>query len=121
MYSKLEEVFLELEAEKGTPFSRQGSYEADEELPNSFYTFFNTNSEYNGYYGNKPSRCDWTWIVFYYTNDPATIYSGMEDFLNKAKEHGFVVKGRGKDIASGEPNYYGRMATIEFIEHFETK
>ena len=117
MYEILEEVFTELEAENGTPYSRQGSYEIDEKLPDDFYTFWNASSEYDGYYGNKPTKCIWEWTIFFYTNNPANIYDGMNNFLDKAKEYGFIIKGRGRDIATDEQNYFGRYATIEYAQN----
>lgn len=116
MWSKLSEVFNEIEIENGFPFSRQGSYEIDEKLPNDFYTFWNTSSDYDGFYNNKPSRCVWEWNIYYYTNNPENIYYGLEIFIKKALEKGFIIEGAGKDLLSDEPNYFGRYLKIEYIE-----
>jgi hypothetical protein len=115
MWLKLQEVFEEL----GLPYSRQGSYGVDEKLPSSFFTFWNKDSEFNGYYNNKPSRCVWTWNVFFYTNDPELIYSKLNDFVNIAMSKGFQVSGQGKDLQTDEPDYFGRYVEVSFIENLQ--
>lgn len=116
MWSKLQEVFDELETEYGISYSRQGSYEIDEELPESFFTFWNKSSEFENYYNNRPSSCNWDWNVFFYTKNPAEIYEGLNKFIKKAEEKGFIVEDAGKDIQTDEPNYFGRYTTVTFIE-----
>ena len=116
MWAKLAEVFSEIETENGIPYSRQGSYEIDEQLPNDFFTFWNVSSDYDGFYNAKPHKCIWYWNIFYYTNNPENIYSGLEIFIRKALEKGFIVDGSGKDLLSVEPNYFGRYITIKYIE-----
>lgn len=116
MWSVLESIFTELETEKGTPFNRQGSFSEEETLPESFYTFWNVSSNLDGYYGNVPTKCIWEWRICYYTSNPELIYAGLEDFLNKAKEVGFIIEDKGRDVPCNEPNYCGRYTTIQFVE-----
>lgn len=112
MWEKLQEVFEEI----GLPYSRQGSFGVDEKLPDSFFTFWNKDSEFEGWYSNKPYKCIWSWNVFFYTNDPELMYSKLMQFVNIAMEKGFKVNGFGKDLASDEPDYFGRYVEISFIE-----
>lgn len=117
MWEKLQEVFEEI----GLPYSRQGSYGIDEKLPDSFFTFWNTDSEFDGWYSNKPYKCVWVWNVFFYTNNPELMYSKLMEFVNLAIEKGFKVGGFGKDLSSDEPNYYGRYVEVSYVEHFNNK
>ena len=117
MWTALENVFRDIEAETGIVFSRQGSYEIDEKLPNDFYTFWNTASDYDEFYNNKPSRCVWEWNIFYYTNNPENIYSGLEIFIEKAREKGFLFESIGRDIMCDEPNYVGRTLKTTYVEN----
>lgn len=114
MFEKLQEVFEELKL----PYSRQGSYGVDEKLPSSFFTFWNKDSEFDGYYGNKPTKCIWTWNVFFYTKKPHLIYSKLNEFIKIAQEKGFQVEGQGKDLSTDEPDYFGRYVEVSFIEYF---
>lgn len=117
MWEKLQEVFEEI----GLPYSRQGSYGVDEKLPNSFFTFWNKDSEYDGYFSNRPTKCIWTWNVFFYTNDPELLYSQLKAFIRVANEKGFVVSGQGKDLATDEPDYFGRFVEVSYVEYFNDK
>lgn len=114
MWYKLEEVFKIV----GLPYSRQGSYEEDEKLPDSFFTFWNENSEEKTFYNNKPTRCEWEWSIFFYTINPDEVYSVMDNFIKVAKENGFIISSRGRDIPTGEPNYYGRFVKIIYNEQY---
>lgn len=113
MWEKLQEVFDLI----GLPYSRQGSFSEDEKLPDSFFTFWNKSSEYEGYFSNRPTKCIWVWNVFFYTNNPELIYSQLNDFITTAKENGFIVGSQGKDLPTDEPNYFGRYVEISYIEN----
>lgn len=117
MWTALESVFNEIENETGIGFARQGSYAEDAELPTSFFTFWNQSTDFDGFYSNKPTRCNWEWLVFYYTSDASTLYSGLENFIAKALDKGFTVEGKGRDLTCDEPNYFGRYVKVQYIEN----
>lgn len=114
MWSKLEEIFKKI----GLDYSRQGSYSDSSEYPPSFFTFWNFDTPDEGFYDNKANRAVWFWQVYYYTNDPTTLYSRMDEFIKYAKEAGFIIEGKGNDIPSDRPDYPGRMITIKYIEEY---
>lgn len=114
MWTKLEEAFEEM----GFPYSRQGSYEEDEELPSSFFTFWNADTPEDGFFDNEANRAVWVWYIYFYTKDPSYLYSKLEEFIRIAKSKGFIVEGKGKDLASGEPDYFGRYVSIRYIENY---
>ena len=119
MWSKLEEIFIELEEEYGIAYTRLGSYAEDAELPSEIFCFWNTGSELSNFFNNKPSQCIWSWNISYYTNKAENLYTGLNSFIKKATEKGFIVKDMGKDISVDEPSYVGRYTTIEFIENLQ--
>jgi hypothetical protein len=115
MWEKLEPIFQELEL----PYSRQGSYEEDEDLPESFFTFWNMNTPESGFYDNHAHKAVWFWAVYFYTKNPALIYSKLDEFIKLAKEKGFISEGRGHDVASGVPDYSGRYIIVKYIDDYE--
>jgi len=115
MWSKLEKVFEKI----GLDYDRQGSYSDEDEYPSSFFTFWNYDTPEDGFYDNESNRAIWFWQIYYYTNDPSTLYSKMDEFIALAKQEGFIVEGRSKDIQSDRPDYPGRMTTIKYIEVYE--
>lgn len=116
MWTKLEEVFKEI----NLPYSRQGSYKEDAELPESFFTFWNADTPEGGFYDDKAHQAVWVWYIYFYTSDPGLIYSKLNQFITMAKEKGFIANGNGKDIDSGEPGYLGRYVQLKYIEHYST-
>lgn len=114
MWSKLENVFEQI----GLDYSRQGSYSDNSEYPESFFTFWNFDTPEEGFYDNEAKRTVWFWQVYYYTKDPSTLYTRMDEFIRLAKAEGFTVEGRGFDIASDRPDYPGRTIRIKYAEEY---
>lgn len=117
MWEKLEEVFEQLEL----PYSRQGSYEEDSELPESFFTFWNMDTPEGGYYDNEAHKAIWLWGIYFYTKDPSLIYSKLDEFIRISKDKGFIIEGRGRDIASGTPDFFGRYVVVKYIQDYDEK
>lgn len=114
MWNKLEPIFKELKL----PYSRQGSYAPLQKYPKSFFTFWNADTPEGGFYDDESHKAIWLWYVYFYTSDPNLIYSKMDEFIALAKQNGFIVEGRGNDIQSDQPNYFGRVVRIRFIENY---
>ena len=104
----------------GLEYARQGSYAEAGELPASFWTFWNVETPEDAFYDDIPTRAVWRWQVYYYTKDPATLYSAMDSLLADAREAGFVPEGRAWDIDSGEPGYVGRTVRLAYMEDLQT-
>ena len=107
---KLFELFDEI----GLPYFRQGSL-SDEQYQPEFFTFWNIDTPNDSFYDNHETRYIEYVQVGYYTNDASKIYSGMDEFVNKAKEKGFVVEGRPKDANADKDNYFGRVCYLRII------
>ena len=115
MWSKLQEVFDYL----ALPYYRQGSLAEDDDIPESFYTFWNTDTKDLSHYDDEPHRIEWTWRVWAYTDDASEIYSHADNLIAAAQASGFIVIGRGRDIDAASPTTYGREITLKFIEELK--
>lgn len=109
---KLFDLFDEI----GLPYFRQGSL-SDEDYPPSFFTFWNIDTPNDSFYDNTEHRFIEYVQVGFYTNDATAIYSGMDNFIAKAKEKGFVLDGRPKDANADKPDYFGRVCYIRIINN----
>ena len=107
---KLFDLFNEI----GLPYFRQGSM-SDEDYKPSFFTFWNIDTPNDSFYDNHETRYIEYVQVGYYTNDATKIYSGMDEFIAKAKLKGFVVEGRPKDANADKDNYFGRVCYLRII------
>lgn len=106
----LEEVFKEM----GIDYARQGSYRDGDTLPDSFFTFWNINSNYGEEYDNLPHQLIEEWGISFYSNNPQNIYTTSEEFIKKARDKGFVIEGGAYDTNSDLHNYYGRYIRIKY-------
>lgn len=100
--------------EIGKPYFRQGSL-SDEDYKPEFFTFWNDNTPNDSFYDNHETRYVEHVQVGYYTNDANKIYSGMDEFIEKAKEKGFVLDGRPRDANADKDGYFGRVCDIRII------
>lgn len=113
MWIKLEEVFQELKL----PYSRQGSYANDDDIPDSLFTFWNTDSPDTWFFDNESHSIEWEWVVYFYTKDPSILYTKMKEFITMARSKGFFVDGNGKDIVADVPDYVGRYVRLTYVEN----
>jgi hypothetical protein len=55
--------------------------------------------------------------VVYYTDEPADIYTPLDDFCRIARVDGWTLKKLPRDIATDRPNVYGRLARLAKIDY----
>lgn len=95
---------------------QQGSFTKTEDYDDHFFTFWNDDSYGTRFYDNKEIRTGWRFTIYYYATDPAVCL----DMILKAKDllikNGWIVSGKGRDIASDSEYHSGRMIEIYFIE-----
>lgn len=115
MWSKLEEAFEEM----GLEYARQGSYTDESQYPESFFTFWNAGTPEGGFYDDKANKAVWIWYVYFYTKDASLLYSKLESLITILKDKGFIIEGKGQDVASGSPDYFGRYIKIKYIENYK--
>lgn len=115
---KLFDLFEELGYKEAEGFFRQGSL-VDDEYPDEFFTFWNIDTPEDSFYDNKAHRYVDIIQVGFYTNNAANIYSVMDNFVEKAKEKGFVLRGRPKDADADQPGYFGRVCVVQILNNTE--
>lgn len=113
----MKELF-DLFDEIGLPYFRQGSM-SNVEYPSSFFTFWNIDTPNDSFYDNKETRYIEYIQVGFYTNDPNLIYSQMNDFINRAKQKGFIVQGKARDTNADQDNYFGRLVYLRIVHKEE--
>lgn len=101
----------------GLEYARQGSYAGAGSLPESFFTFWNIETPETRFYDNVPHAAVWRWQIYYYTKNPETLYSAMDDLIADARERGFIIDNRARDLDADEPGYSGRTVRLAYIEN----
>ena len=70
----MEDRLIELLEEFNYPVYRQGSFSEDEEYPDTFITYWNTDSPDHAHYDNTEYGTAWAFDVNVYSNNPEITY-----------------------------------------------
>jgi len=98
------------------PVMQQGSLSEDEEYPETFFTFWNNAIDESSHYDNKANNYVWDFDLNVYSIDPERVNILLIEAKKKLNEVGFIVNGKGYDVASDEPSHTGRGIKIQKIE-----
>ena len=105
----------------GYPVRLQGSLTETEAYPDSFFTFWNNNSVDGDHYDNDAIFYLWNFDVNFYSTNPALVNTILLEAKQLLRENGFIVSGKGYDVASDEPTHTGRGMNALIIENREEK
>lgn len=100
----------------GYPIMRQGSLNKDDAYPDTFFTFWNNQSDDENHYDNKAINYVWDFDLNVYSNEPNKTNSLLIEAKEKLIEVGFIVGGKGYDVASDEITHTGRGINVQIIE-----
>lgn len=112
----MEDKLIELLESLGYEVYRQGSFSDTKDYPDSFFTFWNTDSPDNSHYDNDNYGTAWSFDVNFYSVDPEVCYKAIADARALLKENKFVVPSKGYDVYSDEPTHIGRGIAIQYLE-----
>lgn len=112
----MKEILIELLESFGYPVFLQGSLSEDESYPESFFTFWNNNSYDNNHYDNEAASYTWDIDVNFYSIDPELVNTMLLEAKKLLKQNGFIVGGKGYDVASDEPTHTGRGINVLYFE-----
>lgn len=108
----MKDLLIEILESFGYPVILQGSLNKDEAYPESFFTFWNNDSYDGSHYDNNAVNNVWDFDVNFYSTDPALVNSILIEAKTKLKQQGFIVSGKGYDVASDEPTHTGRGINV---------
>lgn len=94
----------------------QGSIAEDEAYPESFITFFTTDSNEQAFFDSNPYGTAWHYTVIFYTSNPALMSTVPMEIYNTLKAAGFIPQGKGRDIPSDEPTHTGWANEYIYLE-----
>lgn len=112
----MKDEFIKILESFGFPIFQQGSLNENEAYPESFFTFWNNSSSDNEFYDNKENSYIWDFDLNFYSSDPNLVNTKLLEAKKKLKENGFIVRGKGYDVASDEPTHTGRGINVLKIE-----
>lgn len=104
----MKEKLITLLESFGFPVFLQGSLGENDAYPESFFTFWNNESYDNDHYDNNPISYTWNFDINFYSIDPELVNSMLLQAKTLLKQNGFIITGKGYDVASDEPTHTGR-------------
>lgn len=112
MINTLIEILKTLEVE----VYQQGSFTSTSEYPDRFFTYWNDNTIGKNFYDNKETKTEWYFTIHYYAPDPAECLDMILKAKAELQKNGFIVSGKGMDVASDSNYHAGRMIEAIFLE-----
>lgn len=104
----MEDKLIELLSSLNYPVYRQGSFANGQPYPESFFTFWNTDSPDHSHYDNADYATDWAFDVNFYSTDPEIMYSTIIAARILLKQNNWIIPSKGYDVVSDEPSHVGR-------------
>lgn len=99
------------------PVYLQGSLNENDKYDPSFFTFFNFESPEDVHYSNQAARTVWGFWIYFYSDDPGLVDTELLKAKTALKNNGWIVDGRGEDVASDVSTHTGRMITAQYIQY----
>lgn len=98
------------------PVYQQGSMSNDAEYPDSFFTFFNNETNDDNFFDNQETITIWDFDLNIYSIDPEVVNTTLLTAKPLLKAAGFIVNGSGYDVLSDEETHTGRGINLIYIE-----
>lgn len=108
----MEDLLIEILSSFGEPVHLQGSLSEDTVYPESFFTFWNDETNGESFYSNDENAIIWMYSVNYYSTDPIKVNTKLLELKPILREAGFIVSGAGYSVASDEVTHTGRGITV---------
>lgn len=113
----MKDLLISLLESFGFPVFLQGSLSENDPYPESFFTFWNNETPDGAHYDNEAINYIWNFDVNFYSVDPELVNSMLLQAKTLLKQNGFIVGGKGHDVASDEPTHTGRGINALYVEN----
>lgn len=94
----------------------QGSFAENEQYPDSFFTFWNNDTTDGAHYDNDAINYVWDFDVNFYSTNPTLVNTVLLEAKTLLKNNGWIISGKGYDVATDEPTHTGRAINAIYIE-----
>ena len=91
-------------------------FRSGEKYPDSFFTFWNTDSPDHSHYDNADYATDWAFDVNFYSIDPELTYKVLSDARILLKQNKWIIPSKGYDVYSDEATHTGRGMQALYLE-----
>lgn len=102
----------------GYPVFLQGSLNANEAYPESFFTFWNFETPEAAFYDNDADRAVWGFWIYFYSTNPLLVETEPEKARKLLKQNAFILDGKANDISVDRPTHTGAFFTVFKFENY---
>ena len=102
----------------GYPVFLQGSLNANEAYPESFFTFWNFETPEAAFYDNDADRAVWGFWIYFYSVNPLLVETEPEKARKLLKQNEYILDGKANDIAVDRPTHTGAFFTVYKFENY---
>ena len=95
---------------------KQGSMNGNDGFPETFITFWNTDSPDHSHYDNSYYGTAWNFNIFVYSSNHSLTYSLLDEIRALLIENRWIVPSKGQDVDSDIETHDGRMITAYYLE-----
>lgn len=101
------------------PVFLQGSLNANEAYPDTFFTFWNFETPESAYYDNDADRAIWGFWIYFYSTNPLLVETEPEKARKLLKQNGYILEGKANDISVDRPTHTGAFFTVFKFENYK--
>lgn len=112
----MEDLLIDTLSHFNLPVIRQGSMAQDDKYPAEFFTFWNNSSDDESHYDNAPVSTVWDFDVNFYSSEPDNVSKTLTEAIGELRQAGFIISGKGYDVASDEPTHTGRGVNVLYLQ-----
>lgn len=113
----MEDLLISTLESFGYPVRLQGSLLPDEDYPDHFFTFWNSDSSSDGFFDNVETKCIYQYAINFYSVNPEYVYTKLHAAIVALKEVGFIISGDGHSVASDKSTHDGRGFIARYVKH----
>ena len=111
----MEDKLIEILESVGYPVYLQGTL-AESDYPDSFFTYWEDNSNGN-FYSNKEISTIYEYSVNFYSTDQQKVYTAVKEAMKKLRQNKFALSGDGYSVPSGVDSHDGRGFDVMIIKN----
>lgn len=111
----------ELEYKNTESIFHQGALSKEKPYPDTFFTYWNDDTQDKEYKDNRPAFTEWTFYLACYSYNPFILEKEFNKAIQKLKNKGFIISGKGADAISDKETHTGRDIKLIYIEKYNYK
>ncbi len=113
----MEDLLIATLSKLGYPVMLQGSLLSDEPYPDSFFTFWEDESEEVESYNNRELLTAFSYSINFYSTDQEKVYTAVREAITLLRTADFITSGAGYSVPSGNDTHDARGFEVKYLKN----